>query len=233
MHLEDWILEGTDEGLVPGRLRVASGGVQLELGYDSKKARVLQGDAGYSRKGSAPGNASHYYSYTRLETRGELVVDGESRELSGTLWFDHEWSTSVLEEHQVGWDWFSLQLDDERELMVYQLRDSEGRPDENGRGVLVDADGRARSLGAHEFTIEPSSTWTSPATNAVYPSAWNIVVPSAELALEVEARIADQELQAAVIYWEGSVRAFGTSKGQPVEGLGYAELTGYEKNRRP
>ena len=225
--LEDWSAEGGDE-LPPMRLRAADGPAALDLLLSPGKPPVLQGERGLSRKGREPGNASYYYSFTRLPTTGRIVLDGESREVSGLSWMDREWSTSSLDEGVVGWDWFSLQLDDGRELMAYGLRRADGSLDPLSAGTLVAEDGSARSLGADEIRIEPRGSWRSPASGRGYPSSWRLAVPSAELQLEVEPLLAGQELRHSFVYWEGAVEARGTAAGSPVGGRGYVELTGYE-----
>lgn len=217
----------------PARLRAAALdpnlnlNLSLDLILSDLKPPALQGDRGYSRKGPEPGNASYYVSRTRIAAEGAVMVGGKTFAVSGLSWMDQEWSTSALGPEQVGWDWFSIQLDDETELMVFQLRRADGSVDAFSSGTLIAADGATRQLGPGDFSIEPTGQWRSPRTGGVYPVAWVLAVPAADLRLEVTPWLADQEMQVSYTYWEGAVRVAGTSAGRPVVGNGYVELTGY------
>ncbi len=223
--LDDWsVTEGQDGQVL---LRAAAGDVAVELNLRDLKAPVLQGDQGYSRKGSDPGNASCYYSLTRLATHGTVTARGQTLTVDGLSWMDHEFSTSALEPGIVGWDWFSLQLDDGRELMLYGLRQAGGRLGTFSSGTLVDPDGSTRSLGTQEFSFQATGQWRSPHTGATYPAGWTLQVPSADLQLTISPYLADQEMNVSFAYWEGAVHVSGRSAGRPVSGDGYVELTGY------
>jgi predicted secreted hydrolase len=127
----------------------------------------------------------------------------------------------------VGWDWFSMQIDDGSELMVFQLRTEDGGIDPYSSGTFIAPDGGARALDRSEFEIRVTDTWRSPHTGAVYPAGWTIAVPAVELELEIEPYIADQELTVSYAYWEGAVWIEGERAGRPVRGAGYIEMTGY------
>ena len=225
--LDDWSAEGSESSTLPVRLRAAEGSAAVDLVLDTGRAIVPQGDRGLSRKGAAPGNASHYYSMTRLSTRGTVRVDGVSFPVEGNSWLDREWGTSSLEKGQVGWDWFALQLSDGRDLMFYRLRRDDGGTDPFSAGTLVLPDGSYRPLSPDDVRIEDLESWRSPESDVRYPSRWRLRLPREALELEVFPRLADQELRTAVRYWEGAVGVRGTSRGEPVEGEGYVELTGY------
>ncbi len=201
-------------------------GFAVDLALEAGKPPVLQGERGLSQKGPEPGNASYYYSMTRLPTRGTVTVDGETIPVTGEAWLDREWSTSALGPDLAGWDWFALQLGDGRELMFYRLRRKDGAADPWSRGSLVAADGTSRSLAATEIRLTALSTWRSP-TGATYPASWRLEVPGEELDLELTPRVADQELAVTVRYWEGAVKVNGTSRGHPIAGHGFVEMTGY------
>ena len=224
--LEDWSAEGGAE-LPPIRLRAAEGEVALDLALAPGKPLVLQGDRGLSQKGREPGNASYYYALTRMPSTGSVRVAGRTLEVSGLSWMDREWSTSSLDEGVVGWDWFSLQLDDGRDLMAYQLRREDGTADPLSAGSLVGVDGGARKLAFDDYRIEALDRWRSPGTGRTYPSRWRLTVPSEKLELDIEPLLDEQELDHSFVYWEGAVRFAGRSGGQPVAGRGYVELTGY------
>ena len=226
------------------RLIVDAGAFSLDLTLDPGKPAVLQGEAGYSRKGQDPGNASHYYSLTRMPTTGTLRLDGRTVALTGSSWMDHEFGTSALDAGTRGWDWFALQLDDGRELMLYRLRQGDGTPSPFSSGTIVDRDGRTEHLRVGDFTLRPRRSWRSSVSGAPYPVEWDVQVPSAGLALTVRAAVDGQELRTRrstnVTYWEGAVVVSGTSQSKagpsvaaaagrtvPVTGVGYLELTGY------
>ncbi|MCC5858534.1 MAG: carotenoid 1,2-hydratase [Ectothiorhodospiraceae bacterium] len=227
--LEDWVLEGASgEDIMPLHLRVEDDELMLDLRLEALKPLVLQGDAGYSRKGPEPGNASRYYSYTRLATEGELVIDGQRHAVQGLSWMDREWGSSVLSEGQVGWDWFSLQLDDQTEIMYYTLRRDDGSVDPRSKGLFVAADGSTRLLEHEAVELEALRHWESPLGDARYPVAWRMRIPSLGLELDMEAVLDDQELRTGFRYWEGAVTVRGEREGRGTRGRGYAELTGYE-----
>ncbi len=224
--LEDWSVASSDEETFPLRLRARDGDLALDLTLESDQPPVLHGEKGLSRKGAEPGAASYYYSLTRLATRGQVTAGGRKLRVTGSSWLDREWSTSVLGDNQVGWDWFSLQLDDGRDLMVFQLRLAGGGVDPVSHGTLVLADGSTRALALADFRLEVRDTWRSP-RGAVYPADWRLELPAESLDLEIEPLVADQELDLSFRYWEGAVAARGTAGGKPVTGRGYVELVGY------
>ncbi|MGE0158550.1 MAG: lipocalin-like domain-containing protein [Gemmatimonadales bacterium] len=225
----DWSMDGTAVETFPLSLGAAADGVGIELTLDAGKPIVLQGERGLSRKGPEPGNASYYYSFTRLPARGSVVVGGDTLSVSGLAWLDREWSTSALSAGQAGWDWFALQLDDGWDLMAYRLRRADGSADAFSEAVVVDPGGAATRLRfGDDVTLESTGTWTSPIDGAVYPAGWRIAIPARGWDLTVAPRVADQELDLSFRYWEGAVSVRGTGEGgAPVSGRGYVELTGY------
>lgn len=192
---------------------------------------VFHGPGGVERKGEAPGQASYYYSITRLETSGTVTTDGTTHVVSGQSWFDHEFGSSTLAAHQAGWDWFSVQLSDGSEIMLYQMRNTSGGIDPGSSGTHIAPDGEVGWLAMEEFTVETVDTWKSPTSGAVYPSGWRLSVPSHDLDMEVTPVMRSQEVSTEastnVTYWEGAVDVKGTRNGKTVDGRGYVELTGY------
>ena len=199
-------------------------GVDLEL--TALKAPTLNGNAGLSQKSAEPGNASYYYSITRLATEGVIRLAERDYRVSGLSWLDREWSSSALSADQVGWDWFALQLDDGTDLMFYQLRRRDGTPDEFSAGTVVDANGSSSHLENDQVELSVLDHWESDAGGR-YPSRWTLSVPRLDLEVDVRPIVADQELFTTVRYWEGAVDVTGTRDGAPVAGRGYVELTGY------
>lgn len=212
-------------------LKAAEGGLGIDLELDPGKPPVRHGRDGYSQKGSDAGNASHYYSLTRMPTRGTLTVDGRTVAVEGLTWMDHEFGTSFLESGQQGWDWFSVQLEDGTELMIFQLRREDGTVDPRSSGTWVAADGEAGAIGAGTFSLLPVERWRSGVSGAEYVTRWTIEVPELALKLDVRAAIEDQELvterSSGVTYWEGAVTVEGNRDGAAVRGRGYLEMTGY------
>jgi predicted secreted hydrolase len=225
--LEDWSAESAAPTGEPVRLRAAEGDVAIDLVVASEKPLVLQGDRGFSRKGPEPGNASYYYSWSRLSARGTVRAGAETLPVSGLAWMDREWSTSALGPDLVGWDWLALQLDDGREVMVYRLRRRDGTADAHSAGALIAADGATRALAPGDVTLDALDHWTSPRSRVRYPSRWRLAVPRAALGLEITPRLRDQELIVGTRYWEGAVAVEGTAAGRPIAGRGYVELVGY------
>lgn len=232
---EDWeaSLQGTTHRLVASGVSSADPRIPfgLDLALDETHPLTLHGDRGYSRKGSDPGNASHYYSLTRMRTRGSITIDGRTTAVSGLSWMDHEFGTSFLESGQIGWDWFAIQLSDGRSLMLYRFRREDGMRDPRSSGTLVDAEGRAAPIAFDAVTLTPGRSWRSPGSRAAYPVSWRISLPRERLELTVDAVLDHQELRTAdstgVTYWEGAVDVGGTADGRPVTGRGYLEMTGY------
>ncbi|MBF0271801.1 MAG: carotenoid 1,2-hydratase [Magnetococcales bacterium] len=228
--LEGWSLARVGGTPAQPRLQLtaAQDAIQLQLELNALKPVVLQGERGLSRKSDQTGAASYYYSLTRLETRGELRLGERIQRVRGASWMDREWSTSALAPDQVGWDWFSLQLDDGWEVMFYRMRLKDGADDPQSQGTLVAPDGRVIPLRREAWRQENTGSWTSSATGIRYPSGWRVVVPEQQLELTLTPRIKNQELaEAAVHYWEGAVEIQGRHGERPVSGFGYVELTGY------
>ena len=215
-------------------LQAIASNFALHLLMSSAKPPIVHGKNGISQKGAGGGNASHYISFTRLLTNGTIELDGKSYKVDGTSWMDHEFFSSGLDKGEVGWDWLSLQLADNTELMLYRLRHSDGSVDPYSSGTYVDASGKATYLGLRDFTMTPTGeTYSSAATKAVYPIGWRVAIPSLGLDLRIKTPLASQELAsgsyAGVSYWEGAIDIAGARRGASITGVGYLEMTGYGK----
>jgi predicted secreted hydrolase len=225
---EDWKVEGDARQHV---VQVKDRGTELKLLLKSLKAPVLHGQNGHSQKGEGEGRASYYYSLTRMETAGELTIDGKNEKVSGLTWMDHEFGSNQLREDQVGWDWFSIQLDNQTELMLYLMRRKDGSVDPYSSGTLVDAKGNTRRLALKDYRVEVLDRWKSPKSGANYPMKWKVTIPSEAIELEITPAFHEQELitnrSTRVTYWEGAVQIRGKARGNPVSGSGYVEMTGY------
>jgi predicted secreted hydrolase len=227
--VDDWSAAGP--AALPVRLRAADGDVAVDLILRADKGVVLEGERGLSRKGPAPGNASYYYSLTRLATQGVVTLGGAAYRVDGSSWMDREWGTTALGPDEVGWDWFGLQLTDGRDLMFYRLRRRDGTAAAFSAGTLVGADGVTGRLARDDVAITALGTWRSPRTGVEYPSGWRLRIPRADLDLDLRPYLSDQELDLSVRYWEGAVEVSGRSAGRPLGGVGYVELTGYPAPR--
>ncbi len=203
--------------------------MSVDLEVVPTKPPVIEGVNGVSQKAAGQGNASYYYSFTRLKTSGTLTVGGDKAQpVTGESWFDHEWASNQLAQDQIGWDWFCFQFDDQTELMLYAMRRRDGSVDPVSSGTLVATDGQVEHLKFGEFTLRATRTWHSKQTDATYPLAWQVEIPSRHLSFAVDSRLDSQELVLPPIsYWEGAIRAEGRRGGQTLKGHGYMELTGY------
>lgn len=203
-------------------LSAVADGIRLSLRLTALKPAIIQGENGISQKAEGAGKASYYVSFPRLEADG--TVNGVP--VSGTAWMDHEWFSNQMETNQQGWDWFSIQLDNHTEFMLFQLRHTDGIIDPYSAGTYIAADGRATHLKRTDFELQPRKYWTSPKTAARYPTEWRISIPSLHIALDCVAAIPGQELisedSAGPTYWEGAVTYSGS-----FPGVGYLEMTGY------
>lgn len=228
--LENWQVRqvGENEYL----MKAETDQVRIAFNLRNLKGEILQGDQGYSRKGEEPGNASYYISQTRLETKGEIYLLGEEFQVSGLSWMDHEFSSSALGQDQIGWDWFSLQLDNDTEIMLFTLRNEDGSIDRFSTATIILPNGQTQLFNFKEFEVVVHNQWTSPTTGAVYPAGWTIKIPSIDLTLNVRPLIPNQELVVSYVYWEGAVFSEGSIGDVPVSGYGYVELTGYGQSMR-
>ena len=214
-------------------LRALAGQYALQLRLRSQKPPVIHGKDGVSQKSAGVGRASHYFSETRIRAEGTLVFNSKKYSVSGLAWMDHEFFTHQLDEIQAGWDWLSLQLDDNTELVLFDIRRKDGSIDPFSAGTFVDAEGRAKHLALADFQLQPAGEfWTSLATQARYPIAWTVTIPGLQLALEIKTPLPSQELASgtspAPSYWEGAVFAQGKQGGNNRKGSGYLEMTGYD-----
>jgi predicted secreted hydrolase len=206
------------------RTRVPARGFALDLAFDPTQPLLLQGDAGYSRKGPLPHQASWYYSRPQLGVSGSVTIGARREEVAGRAWLDHEWSSEVMAPAAVGWDWIGVNLDDGGALMAFRMRDA------NGDALWAGGARRGASgtdvFGPRDVRFTSGRRWTSPRTGYAYPV--EMVVRAGGEEYSLAPLIDDQELDSrattGTVYWEGAMRAH--SGGRPA-GRGYLELTGY------
>jgi len=215
------------------RLQAIEKQFQLHLTLHPGKPPVIHGENGVSQKSEGAGHASYYFSQTRLAASGQLKLNGQTLDVTGIAWMDHEFFTHQLGSSQIGWDWLSLQLEDNTELMLFRIRRKDGSLDPFSAGTYVDAQGKSMHLRANDFILQPLvESWTSPVTHATYPIAWKIVIPKLEIELEAHTSLAAQEFpgktKVAPSYWEGAIQLGGHRGKSPLGGVGYLEMTGYD-----
>ncbi len=222
--LEDWQVIAKDDNANKTQITAASTDYAIALHLYQLKRPALQGDRGLSPKSGEIGNASYYYSLSRLLTEGTITIGQQAFDVSGFSWMDHEFSTSALGENAGGWDWYGLIFDDNTELMVGQIRQIDGGIEPTFGGLTIYGDGSTRYLDSSDFSIAVTGAWRSPHSEAEYPAGWEITVRGEDgFSILVSPLAADQELHSAdIVYWEGAVSVSGDKTG-----YGYAELTGY------
>lgn len=229
VRIGTWSLTREPAGGVDGRylarVDAPEAGFAIDLALTTTQPLLLQGDAGWSRKGPLPAQASCYYSQPQLDTRGTVTQEGRARALRGRGWIDHEWSDELLPDGAVGWDWIGIDLDDGGALTAFRLI--------RGDGSVVWAGGSHRPLGgavrvfaADEVSFAPLREWTSPASGARYPVQWRIETPAGRWRLDalLDAQEVDSRASTGAIYWEGLAELRDLA-GQRA-GLGYLEMTG-------
>ena len=215
-------------------LQAVSDQFNLRLALNSRKPPVIHGENGVSQKAEGAGRASHYISLTRILTSGIIELDTKQFQVMGTSWMDHEFFTRQSGQDQAGWDWLSVQFDDNTELMLYRFRRNDRSVDPFSTGTYIDQRGLARHLGSGDFTLQPlPDYWKSTDSGAVYPVRWQVSAPSLGISGEVRTALPKQEMTArsklAPTYWEGAIDLTGARAGQPLTGRGYLEMTGYDR----
>ena len=231
------------------RLRGIADHFSLDLRAVPQKGPVIHGENGVSQKSAD--NASHYISFTRMATTGTLQLNGRQFAVEGDAWMDHEFFTNAPASEEkpgtaargaatvgpeVGWDWLSLQLADDTELMLYRLRHKDGSVDPYSSGSYIDRQGKVTHLALSDFTMTSTGTpWKSGATAAAYPLSWTVAVPRLQLQLQITTPLANQEFVSRFgpSYWEGAIDITGQRAGAAVHGTGYLEMTGYAGRAKP
>jgi len=224
VRIGDWSLQLLDGGY---HAQITAQDFRLDLRCTPTQAILLHGDAGLSRKGPVPRQASYYYSQPHLAVAGQVTTAGSDAKVTGNAWLDHEWSSEYMAAEATGWDWTGINLGDGGALMAFRMRDRSGGALWAGGSHRV-RDGGVRDLAPAEIEFAPQRRWRSPRTQVDYPVA--MTVRAGDVQCVLEPLMDDQELDAragtGVIYWEGAVRAL--QAGREI-GRGYLELTGYGK----
>jgi len=224
--LRDWYVRGSGGEHI---LHAGSEDLGLDLAVRPAKPVVLHGREGYHWKG-VDGVPSYYISYTRMEVAGSIRLDGKEMPVGGQAWMDHEYTSFPQKKDAQGWDWFAIQLENNFDVMLYQMRRRDGSACADSTGAVVGPYGAAAAITMPAFQIRPTGTWTSPHTGARYPSGWQVNLPEIPAELKVTPLVVDQEMvmeKSNIVYWEGTCEVSGTWSGEPVQGRAYVELSGY------
>jgi predicted secreted hydrolase len=215
----NWLVQGSNGH---DRITMNNKHFTLDLSLESTQAPILQGDNGIILlKGD---ESSYYYSRTRMKAIGTLQIDGFEESVTGISWFDHQWGD--FSTVNLSWDWFSLQLDDGIDLMIYQIRDNNGNPIRYEGSYTQQ--GRTEILKNADFIVTPLSEWTSKKTSIIYPVSWNIKIPKKNINLNLKSIVNQSEFDSKLttynIYWEGAISVDGSHTGK-----GFIELNGTRK----
>lgn len=231
LNIGDWSLRESHGTHI---LRATATNTVFEANLKPAKPVVLNGKNRDGVSYKDEGQASRYFAYTRMDMEGDLYWNGKVEHFTGSAWMDREFGTWAPTENQKGWDWFSIQLENNTELMCYQLRNSSNGVSPHSSGTFVDETGEFTPLSNDDFKIEPTGFWKSPHSGATYPSGWKVTCIPREIELTVTPVIPDQELDSRgttmIVYWEGACTVSGTVKGEEVGGKAYVELVGYDRS---
>ena len=219
--IDDWQMRGLDafdaDNVAPLELTASAADFSYALRLDADRPLVLQGDNGFSRK-SDRGQASYYYSQPFFKASGRIVIDEKPVDVTGLAWMDREWSSQPLAADQTGWDWFSLHLDGGEKLMLYRLRQKDGR--NNLFGNFIAPDGRSVEIAAADNSMTPTNF--TDIENRKVPTSWRVTIPAHGLNIETVPLNPRCWMGTSFAYWEGPITFAGSHKG-----VGYLELTGY------
>lgn len=225
--LKDWKIVQLADNIF--QMNAGSDDVKINLTLTDTKGIIYHGENGLSQKGSEIGNASYYFSQTRMETTGRIRIIDEEFDVNGFSWMDHEFGSSTLGSDQIGWDWFSIQLDNQTEIMLFQIRQEDGGISEFSSGTIIFEDGRTDKLEVNDFIIDVIDTWQT-SDQITYPNKWGIIIEQVNLKLEITPVMNDQEMNLFFRYWEGAVQIKAKLNGEEISGYGYVELTGYAQS---
>ena len=219
--IDAWEMRGldplNDDTVAPCELKASAADFSYTLRFDAQRPLVLQGDGGYSRK-SLREQASYYYSQPHYTAKGVLAIDDKSVEVTGMAWLDREWSSQPLASDQSGWDWLSLHFDAGDKLMLYRMRQTDGK--HYGSGKWIRLDGAAELLGSDDIVMTPLGV--TDVEGRKIPTTWRIAIAKMALSIECTPLNARSWMGTSFPYWEGPIR-FAGSHG----GVGYLEMTGY------
>ena len=219
--IDSWQMRGLDglrdDTIAPLELSASGADFSYTLRLDADRPLVLQGDAGYSRK-SEREQASYYYSQPFFRAAGRITIDDHSVDVTGLAWMDREWSSQPLASDQTGWDWLSLHFKSGEKLMLYRLRQTDGKNYASANWILPD--GKTRQIASADIAMTPK-TLTGIGERKI-PTTWDIAIPA--LALEISCAPLNPKswMATSFPYWEGPISFAGSHTG-----VGYLELTGY------
>ncbi|MBS0530714.1 MAG: iron ABC transporter permease [Proteobacteria bacterium] len=219
--IDSWEMRGQDRmsaiHIAPLQIKASGADFSYALKLDADRALVLEGDGGYSRK-SERGQASYYYSQPYFTVNGIVTIDSKSVAVSGQAWMDREWSSQPLASDQTGWDWFSLHLGTGEKLMLFRLRQTQGKPSFAGNWITPDG----QSVALSPDSIEMTPMAMTDVASRTLPTSWRIVIPDRGVKIETVPLNQRSWMETSFAYWEGPVSFAGSHRG-----VGYLEMTGY------
>ncbi|TWU39685.1 lipocalin family protein [Novipirellula artificiosorum] len=231
VRLGRWSIEGD---CASQRLRIGPTNMHLDLHLSIRKSASLHGDQGRFHK--HPEQECFYFSFSKIDAHGFLKLNDKELPVQGTCWMDREYGSVTMAQTLRGWDWFCLQLDDGRELLIYVLRSRQPSNLPPYYASLIDQGGKAQFIPIGGCNVIVESQWTNPATRNTYPSKWRIELPSLAMVLQVQPLLQEHEIDTRgstnVLFWEGPVAVSGTEEGQCIQGRGFVELVGYDSEHR-
>jgi predicted secreted hydrolase len=230
--VKNWSIQSspkaTAENIFPIILRAQDKNISMKLNLKPVKPVTLQGLDGLSQKSSGAGNASYYYSISKLASKGKIQIGDQVFKVKGFSWLDREFSTSSLGDTLAGWDWFALQLENNVEIMYYRLRDQENNTDiVHSGGVIIDAAGEKHPFTAQDIILNSTEKFKSKYSGAEYPISWTMEIPKLDLKVKIKPLLKDQEHQNNYPYYEGAIEVNGEFSKNKITGKGYMELVGY------
>ena len=230
--VKDWSIQSSPKAniddIFPVIIRAKDQDISLKLNLAPLKPVTLQGLQGLSQKSSGAGNASYYYSISKLASKGRIQIVDQTFKVKGFSWLDREFSTSSLGDTLVGWDWFALQLENNVEIMYYRLRDQENKTDmAHSGGVIIDASGEKHPFTAQDIILHSTEKFRSKYSGAEYPISWTMEIPKLNLKVKIKPLLKEQEHHNNYPYYEGAVEVNGEFSKNKIIGKGYMELVGY------
>jgi predicted secreted hydrolase len=219
--IDSWEMHGldgmSDTTIAPLELKASGADFNYALRLDAERPLVLQGDAGYSKK-SERGQASYYFSQPYFKASGTIAIDDKPVQVMGSAWMDREWSSQPLASDQTGWDWFSLHLQTGEKLMLFRLRQADGRNYFSGN--WIGPDGKSSQIASADINMTPTAS--TEIEKRKVPTSWSIAVASRGLKIESTPLNANSWMGTSFPYWEGPISFHGSHTG-----VGYLEMTGY------
>ncbi len=210
--IDDWYFSGDWDA---SQLSVAGDQFSYKLSLSAKKPLILHGYDGVSIK-SHSGTKSFYYSQPFFEVDGLVTINGVNHNVTGQGWADREWSSQLLDENQIGWNWLGLHFDDGSKLMLFEVKSKSEIPFLSGTRVYKN--GTYELLQSQDFTLSPKNSKQK--KGDLINLEWQIKIPDENLLITVKPLNPNSYMKTLIPYWEGPVSFSGTHSG-----VGFLEVT--------